>query len=76
MWKEPLVTSNDNNSTVFEALALNVIDEILSRKDEMLKKIMGLVMVLRGIPVLGQQSQRPAQKNTFALPRRQPLSGS
>jgi hypothetical protein len=52
-----------------------MIDKILPGKDEMLKKITGLVMVLRGIPVLEQQSQRPAQKNTFALPRRQTLSG-
>jgi len=56
---------------MFESLALYVIDTILSGKDEMLKKITGLVMVVRGKPVLEQQSQRPAQKNTFALPRRQ-----
>lgn len=66
------MASNDNNSTVFESLALNVTDKILSGKDVMLKKITGL----RGIPVLEQQSQRPAQKNTFALPRRQTPSGS
>jgi hypothetical protein len=48
------VTSNDNNSTVFESLALKVIDKIVSVTDEMLKKITGLVMVLRGIPVLQQ----------------------
>jgi len=66
------VASNDNNSTVFESLALNVTDKSLSGKDEMLKKITRL----RGIPVLEQQSQRPAQKNTFGLPRRQNPSGS
>ena len=37
---------------------------------------MGLVMVLRGMPVIEQQSQRPAQTETFALPRRQTQSGS